>query len=50
MLAGYGPIGIDDALDLAAAAPQWVRVLTHPVTGMVLTVDTYGHPRNSDTS
>ena len=35
------PIGMDDALNLAAAAPQWVRVLTHPVTGMVLTVDTY---------
>ena len=41
MLAGYGPIGLDDALALAADAPQWVRVLTHPVTGMVLTVDTY---------
>jgi hypothetical protein len=41
MLAGYGPIGMDDALGLAADAPQWVRVLTHPVTGMVLTVDTY---------
>jgi hypothetical protein len=41
MLAGHGPIGLDDALDLAAEAPQWVRVLTHPITGMVLTVDTY---------
>jgi hypothetical protein len=41
MLAGYGPIGMDDALILAADAPQWVRVLTHPITGMVLTADTY---------
>ncbi|HUG50616.1 MAG TPA: DUF222 domain-containing protein, partial [Terrimesophilobacter sp.] len=41
MLAGYGPIGMDDALALAADAPQWVRVLTHPVTGMVLSVDNY---------
>jgi hypothetical protein len=41
MLAGYGPIGMDDALALAADAPHWVRVLTHPVTGMVLTVDRY---------
>ena len=41
MLAGHGPIGMADALNLAADAPHWVRVLTHPITGMVLTVDTY---------
>jgi hypothetical protein len=41
MLAGHGPIGMDDALRLAADAPEWVRVLTHPVTGMVLNVDRY---------
>jgi hypothetical protein len=41
VLAGHGPIGMDDALRLAADAPEWVRVLTDPVAGMVLTVDKY---------
>jgi hypothetical protein len=41
ILAGYGPIGMDDALALAADAPELVRILTHPITGMVLNVDTY---------
>ncbi len=41
VLAGAGPIGMDDARRLAADAPELVRILTHPVTGMVLTVDTY---------
>ena len=41
VLAGGSPIGMDDALRLAADAPEWVRVLTDPVTGMVLTVDSY---------
>jgi hypothetical protein len=41
MLAGHGPIGMDDALALAADAPELVRILTHPITGMVLNVDTY---------
>ena len=36
MLAGYGPIGMDDALALAAEAPELIRILTHPITGMVL--------------
>jgi hypothetical protein len=41
MLLGHGPIGLDDARVLAADAPELVRILTHPITGMVLNVDTY---------
>ena len=40
-IAGKGPIDLDTAKRLAADAPHLVRVLTHPVTGMVLSVDTY---------
>ena len=41
LIPGQGPIGLDDACRLAADAPGLVRILTHPVTGMVLSVDTY---------
>lgn len=41
LLAGYGPIPLSDALELAAAAPAWDRVLTSPVDGGVLAVDRY---------
>ena len=41
IIPGQGPIGLDEACALAADAPQLVRILTHPVTGMVLTVDRY---------
>lgn len=41
LLAGYGPIPLSDALELAAAAPGWDRVLTSPVDGAVLAVDRY---------
>jgi hypothetical protein len=41
MLAGYGPIDPDTARCLAADAPGWDRVMTHPVTGAVLAVDRY---------
>ena len=41
IIPGQGPIGLDEARRLAADAPQWIRILTHPITGMVLTVDTY---------
>ncbi|HUG50954.1 MAG TPA: DUF222 domain-containing protein [Terrimesophilobacter sp.] len=41
LIPGQGPIGLDEARRLAAGAPQWIRILTHPVTGMVLAVDTY---------
>ncbi|MRG60877.1 DUF222 domain-containing protein [Agromyces sp. CFH 90414] len=38
-LDGYGPIDADTARRLAADAPSFVRLLTHPVTGTVLDVD-----------
>jgi hypothetical protein len=40
-IAGRGPIGIDDALRLAAGAPSLIRLLTDPVSEQVLAVDTY---------
>ena len=41
VLAGYGPVPLDDALRLAGAASGWDRVMTHPVEGTVLAVDRY---------
>lgn len=38
---GRGPIGLDDALRMAADAPSLVRVITDPVTDLVLTTDNY---------
>jgi hypothetical protein len=45
-LAGYGPIPVSMAERIAARAPSWFRVLTHPVTGTVLDHDrtTYAVP------
>ncbi|MHA6694502.1 HNH endonuclease signature motif containing protein [Homoserinimonas sp. A520] len=40
-LAGQGPIGLAEAKLLAAKAPSMVRILTHPATDLVLSVDTY---------
>ncbi len=40
-LAGKGPIDPATARRLAADAPRLTRLLTHPVTGMALTADTY---------
>ena len=40
-IAGAGPIGMDDARNLAADAPSLVRILTDPVSDQVLGVDTY---------
>ncbi|WP_022887639.1 HNH endonuclease signature motif containing protein [Glaciibacter superstes] len=37
-LDGYGPIDPDTARDLAAKCPSFVRILTHPETGAVLSV------------
>ncbi|PRY69116.1 uncharacterized protein DUF222 [Glaciihabitans tibetensis] len=37
-LEGYGPIDLDTAMELAAGAPSWIRVLTHPETGVVMSV------------
>lgn len=41
MLDGVQPVDTATALQLVGAAPGWDRVLTHPVTGAVLTVDRY---------
>ncbi len=41
VLAGHGPIDPDTARCLAATAPGWDRVMTHPVTDAVLAVDRY---------
>ncbi|MDY7528326.1 MULTISPECIES: HNH endonuclease signature motif containing protein [unclassified Cryobacterium] len=45
-LAGYGPIEPDTARRLAAGAPSFTRLLTHPETGVVLSMgrDTYKPP------
>ena len=37
-LAGYGPIPADVARELASEAPSFVRLLTHPESGVVLSV------------
>lgn len=37
-LQGYGPIDIETAKRLAGRATSWIKVLTDPVTGAVLTV------------
>lgn len=38
-LDGYGPIDLDTARRLAGEASSWIRVLTHPVTGVPLALD-----------
>jgi len=38
-LEGYGPIDIATAKKLAATAPSFYRVLTHPITGTILDID-----------
>ncbi|TFV82308.1 HNH endonuclease [Microbacterium sp. dk485] len=38
---GTSPIDADTARQLMGTAPGWDRILTHPITGMVLTVDRY---------
>ena len=45
-LEGYGPIALSTARELAAHAPSFVRILTHPETGAVLSVgrDRYAVP------
>ncbi|WP_198008407.1 HNH endonuclease signature motif containing protein [Leucobacter salsicius] len=40
-LEGYGPIGDEDATDIAAHATCWEKVSVDADTGTVLTVDTY---------
>jgi hypothetical protein len=41
LLAGYGPIDPTTARRLAGGAKTWERVMTSPVTGVVVAVDTY---------
>ncbi|MEZ3162223.1 DUF222 domain-containing protein [Microbacterium sp. BWT-B31] len=41
MVEGVGPIPIDRARELCGGADGWMRVLTHPETGMVLSVGRY---------
>lgn len=40
-LAGHGPLDAHTARRLAAIAPGWDRLFTHPTTGAVLAVDRY---------
>lgn len=40
-LAGFGPVTLDAARDLAAHAAHWEATGTHPDTGAVLSVDRY---------
>ena len=41
-LVGHGPVDAETARRLACATPgPWERVLTHPITGVVLHTDTY---------
>jgi hypothetical protein len=40
-LVGCGPIPMETALRLAADSPTWTRVMTSPVTGQALAVDSY---------
>jgi hypothetical protein len=42
ILEGYGPIDLETATELAAGASSWIRVLTHPETGVIMSV---GHTR-----
>ncbi len=48
ILEGYGPIDADTARELAAGAPSFTRLLTHPETGAVLSVgrDRYSVPKD----
>ncbi|WP_150957412.1 HNH endonuclease signature motif containing protein [Microbacterium testaceum] len=38
-LDGYGPIDLETARRLAGEATSWIRVLTHPLTGVPLALD-----------
>ena len=48
ILEGYGPIDRDTALQLAASAPSFTRLLTHPETGAVLSVGRSSYAVPSD--
>ncbi|PPG25886.1 hypothetical protein C5E10_18090, partial [Pseudoclavibacter sp. RFBG4] len=41
LLEGMSPMPIEDAKRLAATAPAFIRLLTHPITGALQAVDSY---------
>ncbi|PPF32217.1 HNH endonuclease signature motif containing protein, partial [Pseudoclavibacter sp. AY1H1] len=41
LLEGMSPMPIEDAKHLAATAPAFIRLLTHPITGALQAVDSY---------
>jgi hypothetical protein len=41
ILEGYGPIDLETARHLLADAEEWIRLVTHPVSGTILAVDPY---------
>lgn len=45
-LSGRGPIDLDTALRLASTAPEFVGVLTQPLTGVAIAADRSSKPRN----
>lgn len=47
-LDGYGPIDADTARRLAAHAPSFTRLLTHPVTSALLDIDRAGYRPPAD--
>jgi hypothetical protein len=51
VLEGYGPIDLDTARQLASNAPTFIRILTHPETGAILSVgrDRYRVPADMRT-
>jgi len=51
-LDGYGPIALSTARELAGNAPSFVRILTHPETGAILSVgrERYSVPRDMRTA
>ena len=48
IMEGLGPIPLETARRLCGGGPEWMRVLTHPETGMVLSVgrDRYAPPES----
>ena len=47
VLEGYGPIDMGTAMELAAAAPGFIRLLTHPETGAALSLGTARYPNTA---
>ncbi|MDQ4138043.1 MAG: HNH endonuclease [Actinomycetota bacterium] len=45
ILDGYGPIDLATARNLLADAEELIRLITHPVTGTILAVDSYKPPK-----